>query len=101
MEDERLDQTELANKLLLDMIKNQKKNASNLFKAFIATICCYTAILISMVVGFFIYESQYEITDQVTDTVTEGIEQEVSGSDSSINNVEGDQYTGSAVHNEY
>lgn len=101
MEEEKFSQAELTNKLLLDMIKNQKKNMSVFLRAFVITICCYTIILVSMVVGFFAYESQYEVTDQVTDTITESVEREVSGEDSSINNVKGDQYTGSAVHNEY
>lgn len=101
MDGSNVEQTELANKLLLDMAKNQKKNMSNLFKIFIITVCCYTILLISMVIGFFVYESRYTITDQVSDTVTETIEQEVSGSGSSINNIKGDQYTDNAVHNEY
>lgn len=99
--DKEQEQLEATNRLLLDMVKNQKKSAKSMLTAFIVTICCYTAILISMVVGFFWYESQFETTETVTETVTETtITQEVSGEDSTINNVEGNQYNDNAVHNE-
>lgn len=97
MEEEKFQQAELTNKLLLDLIRNQKNNASNMFRVFIITICCYTVILIAMIIGFFAYELQFETTDEITQRV----EQEVSGDGSSINNVEGDQYTGNATHNTY
>lgn len=98
MEDEALKQEKLTNELLVDMIKNQKNNMSNLFKAFIITICCYTCILIAMIIGFFVYESQYETFDTVNTEKT--VTQEVSGEDSTINNVEGNQYNDEAVHNQ-
>lgn len=106
MSDERdketLEQLQATNKLLLKMVKNQKENTKSVIKVFIVTVICYTALLISMVIGFFVYESQFEIVDVINDeVVTEGeITQEVSGDNSSINNVEGDQYNDNAVHNE-
>lgn len=92
------EQLEATNKLLLDMVKNQKENAKCIFRAFVITICCYTALLVTMIVGFFVYESQYETAEIVT--TTETVTQEVSGTDSTINNVEGNQYNDSAMHNE-
>lgn len=66
------EQMEATNKLLLEMAKNQKENIRNIIRVFIITIFCYTLILISMVVGFFVYESQFETieTETITETVT-------------------------------
>lgn len=57
---------EATNKLLLEMVQNQKTNSTNLVKIFIITIVCYTVLLLSMVVGFFYYESQFETFQTVT-----------------------------------
>lgn len=108
MSDERdketLEQLQATNKLLLKMVKNQKDNVKSIIRVFVITVICYTALLISMVVGFFVYESQFEIVDEFTTTTdsynTETINQEVSGENSSINNVEGNQYNDNATHNE-
>lgn len=81
------EQMEATNKLLLEMAKNQKENIRNIIRVFIITIFCYTLILISMIVGFFVYESQFETVE--TETVAETVTQEVSGENSTINNVEG------------
>ena len=96
------EQMEATNKLLLEMAKNQKENIRNIIRVFIITIFCYTLILISMVVGFFVYESQFETveTETVAETVAETVTQEVSGENSTINNVEGNQYNDSSTHNE-
>ena len=92
------EQLEATNVLLLDMVKNQKEGFKRMFKVFITTIVCMTLLLITMVIGFFWYESQFEVTDAVTtETITT---QEVSGDDSTINNVEGNQYNDNATHNE-
>lgn len=56
------------NKLLVEMIKNQKDNAKNLIKVFISTIICYTVLLIAMVIGFFVYESQFEVVETQWDS---------------------------------
>ena len=94
---ETIEQIEVTNKLLVDMVKNQKESSKSLFRIFIVTVCCFTVLLVSLVIGFFYYESQFEVTDKVT---TKTITQEVSGSDSAINNVEVDQYNDNAVHNQ-
>ena len=91
------DNVEVVNKLLLDMVKNQKDSNKNMLKVFITTIICLTIILLSFVFGFFYYESQFDYsTTETTKTIT----QEVSGSDSEINNIEGDMYKDNAIHND-
>lgn len=96
---EKADETmEITNRLLLEMLRNQKSANKNLFKVFLYTIIGYTLILISMIVGFFIYESQFEIIDSEHSTYE--YQQEVSGDGSDINNIQGDQYNDSSTHNE-
>lgn len=91
-------QVEATNKLLLQMVKNQKENNKNMIRVFIITMCCMTVLLVSMVIGFFVYESQFETELETTTETT--ITQEVSGEDSTINNVEGNQYNDNATHNQ-
>lgn len=88
--------TEATNKLLLEMVKNQKSANKNLTKVFISAIIGYTLLLIAMVVGFFMYESQYETAEQTEISV----DQEASGEDAEINNVLGDMYKDNSTHNE-
>lgn len=92
------EQTEAVNKLLLEMVKNQKENNKNLIKVFVISIICYTLLLISGVVGFFVYESQFEYVEEVVTETT--IEQEVEGDSAEINNVEGNLYKDNATHNQ-
>lgn len=91
-------QVEATNKLLLQMVKNQKENNKNMVRVFVITLCCMTVLLVSMVIGFFVYESQFETELETTTETT--ITQEVSGEDSTINNVEGNQYNDNATHNQ-
>lgn len=98
IEEEKNKQVEATNKLLLQMVKNQKENNKNMIRVFIITMCCMTILLVSMVVGFFVYESQFETELETTTETT--IKQEVSGEDSTINNVEGNQYNDNATHNQ-
>lgn len=91
-------QVEATNKLLLQMVKNQKENNKNMIRVFIITMCCMTVLLVSMVIGFFVYESQFETELETTTETT--ITQEVSGEDSTINNIEGNQYNDNATHNQ-
>lgn len=59
-------------------------------------IALIVSILVNLAIvgGFLWYESQWEYTE------TKEITQEVSGNDSDINNVSGNQYKDSAIHNE-
>ena len=63
-------QIETTNRLLLDMVQNQKLSTQNLVKTVITTIICYTIILVTMIVGFFIYESQFEVIESGYETET-------------------------------
>ena len=98
IEEEKNKQVEATNKLLLQMVKNQKENNKNMIRVFIITMCCMTILLVSMIIGFFVYESQFETELETTNETT--ITQEVSGEDSTINNVEGNQYNDNATHNQ-
>ena len=64
-------QIETTNRLLLDMVHNQKISTQNLVKTFITTIICYTIILVTMIVGFFIYESQFEVIESGYETMSQ------------------------------
>lgn len=95
--EETLEQSQAMNHLLLEMVKTQKENYKSLILIFITTVVMYTFILVSMIIGFFWYENQFETT---TEVVTREVTQEVSGNDSEINNVEGNMYKDNAIHNE-
>ena len=97
-ENEQLEQSQAVNALLLEMVRNQRDNNKYVLRVFVITTICYTALLIAMVIGFFVYESQFEVTEQVvTETTTT---QEVSGENSEINNVQGNMYKDNATHNQ-
>lgn len=97
-EKEQLEQSQATNRLLLEMVKMQKTNMASFVRVLILILVCYTTILVSMLAGFFWYESQFEVTEQVvTETTTT---QEVSGEASEINNVQGDMYKDNATHNQ-
>lgn len=96
--EETLEQSQAMNQLLLELVKTQKTNTKYLIRVFITTIICYTMLLIAMAIGFFWYESQFEVTEDIA--TTETITQEVSGENSEINNVEGNLYKDNATHNE-
>lgn len=84
--------------LLIEVIQNQKKNAKSLIRFLVIIVICFTIIICSMIGGFFWYESQFEYVE--TQTYSEQIDQGVSGEGSSINNIEGNQYNGNAIHND-
>lgn len=95
---EQLEQSQAVNRLLLEMTKVQRMNTKTLLRVLMIVIICCTIILTSMIVGFFWYESQFEVTEQVvTETTTT---QEVSGENSEINNVQGNMYKDNATHNQ-
>lgn len=98
VEGQNFEQVQATNKLLLEMVKNQRDNTKNITRLFIITVVCYTVLLISMIAGFFWYESQFVYTEEVV--TEEVITQEVSGDDAEINNVEGNMYNDNAIHNE-
>lgn len=89
-EGEALNQSLALNKVIINLLKQQRETNNRMFIALIVSILVNLAI----VVGFLWYESQWEYTE------TKEITQEVSGNDSDINNVSGNQYKDSAIHNE-
>lgn len=95
---EALEQSQAMNQLLLEMTKSQKENQKALIRILVVSMVCYTILLMTLIIGFFWYESQFEY---VQETVTEEtITQEVSGEKSEINNVEGNLYKDNSIHNE-
>lgn len=84
--------------LLVDLVQTQKKNYKAFVKVFVITISLYTLLLIFMICGFYLYESQFEYAE--TFSYTEDIDQEVEGDNATINNVKGNQYNDDAIHNE-
>lgn len=89
-EGEALNQSLALNKVIINLLKQQRETNKKMFIALIVSILVNLAI----VGGFLWYESQWEYTE------TKEITQEVSGNDSDINNVSGNQYKDSAIHNE-
>ena len=89
-EEEALNQSLALNKVIINLLKQQRETNKRMFIALIDSILVNLAI----VGGFLWYESQWEYTE------TKEITQEVSGNDSDINNVSGNQYKDSAIHNE-
>lgn len=87
-----LDQYSALTHIVLDMLESKKREC----KMFFVALLCSLFVNVIIVVGFLYYESQQEYSDTVTTTT----EQEVSGTDSEINNVEGDQYKDTSVHND-
>lgn len=85
--------------LLLDVCKSQRQTIKYMRNCIIALICSFTLIICVMVVGFFWYESQFEIVEEVVTTTT--TDMEASGENATINNVtDGNMYNDSATHNE-
>lgn len=91
-EKDALDQYSALTHIVLDMLESKKRECKLFFIALIFSLI----VNVIIVGGFLWYESQWEYTDTVTTTT----EQEVSGTDSEINNIEGDQYKDNSVHNE-
>lgn len=89
-EGEALNQSLALNKVIINLLKQQRETNKRMFIALIVSILVNLAI----VGGFLWYESQWEYTE------TKEITQEVSGNDSDINNVSGNQYKDSVIHNE-
>lgn len=47
---------EMTNKLLIELIRNQKQNTKDMLKMFIITVISMTIILLGTVIGFLVYE---------------------------------------------
>lgn len=79
-------QLQAANKLLLEMVKNQKANARSIIKVFIVTIVCYTVILLAIIICLFAYEGQYETIDSNYDYSVEQNAESDDGGNAIVNN---------------
>ena len=89
-------QVEAVNRLLVDHAKAQSLIIRQLKNAIIVVCICFTAIIVSMVAGFFWYESQFDTTESTVTTM------ETEGENANINAVtNGDMYNDSAQHNDY
>ena len=95
-----MNESEITNKLLVEMIKNQKESSKNFVKVFIVVIIGFTFLLLAMIIGFFYYESQFEIDEKTTTQMETAIDQEASGEEAEINNVLGNMYKDNSTHNE-
>lgn len=97
MVEEHIDkQSDNLNQLLVEVVKNQKKSYKSLVSTFIVTVVSLTVVICTLIICFTLYESQFETVDKTQTEIT----QEVSGENSSINNVTGNQYNDNAIHNE-
>lgn len=83
-------------KALVRILTNLLNVERNRCKTLTLILSLSIAVNIIIVGMFLLYESQWTYTDTTT-TVTE---QEVSGEESEINNVQGNQYKDNAVHNQ-
>lgn len=83
------------NQLLADYNKTQAEVIKHLRGMLIVLFLCFTAIICTMVSGFFWYESQFETREVTTTTL------ETEGDDADINSVtNGNMYNDNAIHNE-
>lgn len=83
------------NKILHSLLIESKKQIFRLW----VVILCLIITIITGVVSFFIYESQFE--QEETTTETSWSYAEASGENAAINNVQGDQYNDQATRNNY
>lgn len=92
-EDDALDQSIALNRIVMAILQNQKEQ----IRLLIAVLIISILVNLCSIGAFLWYESQFVYTTkEVTTTVT----QEVSGENSNINNVEGNQYNDNAIHND-
>ena len=91
-EKDALDQYSALTHIVVDMLESKKREC----KMFFIALLCSLLVNVITLVGFLYYESQWDYKDTTTTTT----EQEVSGTDSEINNVEGDQYKDNSIHND-
>lgn len=68
--EEQLEQAQAINALLLDMVRDQKDNTRSIIRVFVITIACYTLLLITLIIGFIVYEGQFEIYKQTVETIS-------------------------------
>lgn len=69
-----IEQIQALNTVLLEMNKSQRDANKSLIRSFIITIVCMTVLLVSMIIGFFWYESQFQtIEKSASETAVEEV----------------------------
>ena len=87
-----LEKEEALNRLLLDTDKNQNAAIGHFRKMVVVLLICFTVTVCTMAIGFFYYESQFDVGTTTTSMETDG-------ANANINNAtDGDMYNDSAVH---
>lgn len=82
-------------KILHSLLIESKKRELRQWGIILALI----GVIISGIIGFFVYESQFEQEETTTETTYSYAE--ASGDSAAINNVQGDQYNDQATQNKY
>ena len=87
------------NKILHSLLIESRKRELRLWIVILSLL----ATMMCGIIGFFIYESQFETTETKTETSTETTYSyaEASGENAAINNIQGDQYNDQARRNNY
>ena len=92
-----LEKEEALNRLLLDTDKSQNTAIGHFRKMVVVLLICFTVTVCTMTIGFFYYESQFDVGTTTTGTTTTSMETD--GANANINNVtDGDTYNDNAVH---
>ena len=92
-----LEKEEALNRLLLDTDKSQNTAIGHFRKMVVVLLICFTVTVCTMAIGFFYYESQFDVGTTTAGTTTTSMETD--GANANINNVtDGDTYNDNAVH---
>lgn len=96
-ESEAINSSVALNKILHNLLIESKKRES----WYRIIILCLISVIITGIVGFFVYESQFTQEEVTTETSTKTTYSysEASGENSAINNIQGDQYNDSSAKN--
>lgn len=96
-EEEALKSSVALNKILYGLMVENKKQVFRLW----VIILCLIGVIIAGIIGFFVYESQFETVETETSTETTYSYAEASGENAAINNIQGDQYNDQSIKNNY
>ena len=92
-----LEKEEALNRLLLDTDKSQNTAIGHFHKMVVVLLICFTVTVCTMTIGFFYYESQFDVGTTTAGTTTTSMETD--GANANINNVtDGDTYNDNSVH---
>lgn len=97
-ESDALDQSMALSRIVKALLDDKKREMKHLTVVFVVVMVLSILCTMFTVGTFVYYESQFETQDTITTTTT--TTQDVEGDSATINNVEGNQYTDQAAHNE-